>query len=76
MTSTMHWSHQKADRQDSSEESRTISLTAQLVDGGSLVQEGTSIRSVGVYMLSIPPEVLRSAVKISSQAKERKKHSD
>lgn len=76
MTSTMHSSHQKADRQDSSEESHAISLTAQLVKRGSLAQEGTNVGSVGVYMLSLRLEVLTSAVKISSQAKQRKKDPD
>lgn len=38
----------------------------------SSAQEGTGIGSVGVYMLLILPEVLKSAVKISSWAKERK----
>lgn len=38
----------------------------------SSAQEGTGIGSVGVYMLLILPEVLKSAVKISRWAKERK----
>lgn len=76
ITSTMHSSHQTADRQDSSEESHVISLTAQLVERGSSAQEGTSVGSVGLHMLSIPLEVLTSAVKISSQAKERKTDTD
>lgn len=44
---------------------------AQLAEHRSLA-EWTSISSVNVY-ISIPLDVLTSAVKISSQAKERKK---
>lgn len=67
----MHLYHQKADSQGHLEESQAFSLTAQLVEHGSLAQEETSSSSEDVYMLSILSEVPTSAVKINGWGKER-----